>query len=458
MLTPKVGFVVYGTHRGVDDPMGQPFIDQKVIDNCKKALKKEGLDLVETSPIVVDRADANKAILPLVKDDSIDAMILFSGTWIWAGEMIGAIREFAKTGKGIIVWTFPGSQGWRPVGGLVLKAALEEVGIPYRYVYGDYKDKKDLERITSYCHASALKNKVSNSRLGALGGRGMGQTCGVADPAQWMKTFGIDIDSRDTTDLIQTAKKVTKKELDEVWAIVKKRFKELPADDEQTERSFRIYVALKKLIKKNNWDYYTIQSFPGFGDDYGATCFAQSMILDDGIPTSTLSDFNTCLTSILVMYLSNDSIYYGDFQCIDKKKGEIKIIGDGACPTCLADKNGAVFATHGIPTEGAAGGISVSLTCKAGKGVLARVCRENGEFALVVTRAEVKVPAAKDLKKRKLECGIPFWPHAFVYPQCDIEELLQHWHNEYACLGYGEELYERLVAFGELTGMKVYAL
>ena len=61
MLTPKVGFVVYGTHRGVDDPMGQPFIDQKVIDNFKKALKKEGLELVETSPIVVDRADANKA-------------------------------------------------------------------------------------------------------------------------------------------------------------------------------------------------------------------------------------------------------------------------------------------------------------------------------------------------------------------------------------------------------------
>ena len=105
MLTPKVGFVVYGTHRGVDDPMGQPFIDQKVIDNCKKALKKEGLELVETSPIVVDRADANKAILPLVKDDSIDAMILFSGTWIWAGEMIGAIREFAKTNT----WSLPSS-------------------------------------------------------------------------------------------------------------------------------------------------------------------------------------------------------------------------------------------------------------------------------------------------------------------------------------------------------------
>lgn len=458
MLTPKVGFVVYGTHRGINDPMGQPFIDEKVIKNCTAALKNEGLDLVENDLIVVDREDANKVILPLAKDDSIDALILFSGTWIWAGEMIGAIREFAKTGKGIIVWTYPGSQGWRPVGGLVLKAALEEVGIPYRYVYGGYENAKDLERITSYCHASALKNKISNTRLGALGGRGMGQTCGVCDPSQWMKTFGIDIDSRDTTELINTAKAVTKEELQKVWELVKERFVELPADDEQTERSFRIYVALKKLIAKYHWDYYTIQSFPGFGDDYGATCFAQSMILDDGIPTSTLSDFNTCLTSILMIYLSKDSIYYGDFQCINKENNEIKIIGDGACPTCLADKNGATFATHGIPTEGAAGGISVNLTCKPGRGVLARVCRENGQFTLVVTRAEVKVPSEEELAARKMECGIPFWPHAFVTAECDIEELLQHWHNEYACLGYGDELYERLIAFGELTGMKIYAL
>ncbi len=42
----------------------------------------------------------------------------------------------------------------------------------------------------------------------------MGQTCGVADPSQWMKTFGVDIDSRDTTELISTAKEITKKEIE----------------------------------------------------------------------------------------------------------------------------------------------------------------------------------------------------------------------------------------------------
>jgi hypothetical protein len=41
----------------------------------------------------------------------------------------------------------------------------------------------------------------------------MGQTCGVADPSQWMRMFGIDIDSRDTTELIRTAEAVSGKKL-----------------------------------------------------------------------------------------------------------------------------------------------------------------------------------------------------------------------------------------------------
>ena len=46
--------------------------------------------------------------------------------------------------------------------------------------------------------AAALKRRLNMSTVGVFGGRGMGQTCGVADPSQWMRQFGIDIDSRDT--------------------------------------------------------------------------------------------------------------------------------------------------------------------------------------------------------------------------------------------------------------------
>jgi hypothetical protein len=184
------------------------------------------------------------------------------------------------------------------------------------------------------------------------------------------------------------------------------------------------------------------------------------MMVQDGIPTATLSDFNTTMSVKLLMDLSGEPVYYGDLQHIDKATREIKIIGDGACPPGLAGAlEPPTFAEHGIPTEGAAGGLSVQLTCRPGRGALARLGRDNGEFELVLTRCDVAEPAdADELARRKAECGIPFWPHAFVTAACDIDKLLQAWNNEYAVLGYGEHLYEDLVAFGELTGIKVIAL
>jgi len=461
MNISKVGFIVYGVHKdGLQDPMGSPFINEKLINQAKETLKKAGLQLIEHEIVIATKDEAKACFSKFKKMDDLDAVILFSGTWVWSSYLIAAIRDFSMTGKGIIIWTNPGSQGWRPVGGLVLHGALKEVGIKHRFVYGDYNDPEEINKIVSYCRASHEKNILNLSTIGTFGGRGMGQTCGAADPSQWMKFFGIDIDSRDTSELLATAKEVTKDEL----AIVRKEVQpffteEIPAD-EVSERSIRIYIAIKKIIKKENWDFYTIQSFPGLGDEYSATCFAQSMILNDGIGTSTLGDFNTAMTVKLLTDLSNDRIYYGDLQHIDKANKEIKIIGDGACPPSLAGKVGpAGFAEHGIPTEGKAGGLSVKLTCKSGEGVLARLGRNNGQFEMAVVRCSVFEPTKDQLEKRQKECGIPFWPHAFVNVHCDdMDKLVESWNNEYAVLGYGANLYDELLAFCELTGIKSIAL
>lgn len=460
MIKTKVGFIVFGVHKdGLKDPMGMPFIDGKIVSEAKKALKNNGLDLVEYELVVASKKESKACFDKFKKMDDIDALVLFSGTWVWAAHMIAAVRDFASTGKGIVLWTNPGSQGWRPVGGLVMQGAFKEIGLKHRFVYGSYKDPAEIEKIVSYCRASAMKNRLNMSTIGTFGGRGMGQTCGAADPSQWMKMFGIDIDSRDTSELLETAKKITKAEITEAKHRMQKLFSKPIPENEQAEKSIRLYLAIKKLIKKNEWDFYTIQSFPGLGDEYSATCFAQSMILEDGIGTSTLGDFNTALTVKCLTEMSDEPVYYGDLQHIDKSGNEIKIIGDGACPPSLAGKLGpAGFAEHGIPTEGEAGGISVELVCKVGEGVLARLGRNDGQFEMVITRCTIFEPPKSQIEKRRLECGIPFWPHGFVKAHCDIDALLQAWNNEYACLGYGAHLYEELIAFCELTGIKVIDL
>ncbi len=456
MIRPTVGFLVYGVHKdGLRDPMGQPFIDEGLIARSKQALRDQGLELIEHDTILATKAEARVALKKMKDDDRVSAVVLFSGTWVWSAHLIAAVRDFAMTGKGVLLWTHPGSQGWRPVGGLVMHGALMEVGIPHKFVYGACDDPNELARITSFCRAAHMKQWLNMATIGSFGGRGMGQTCGVADPSQWMKQFGIDIDTRDTTELIRTASQITPDELAALEPRIRALFGALPEPTPVNERSLRLYLAIKKLVQKYGWDFYTIQSFPGLGDDYGATCLDQSMMLEDGYGTSTLGDFNTALTVLLLTKLSREPVYYGDLQHLDKATREIKIIGDGACPPSLAGKLGpAGFAEHGIPTEGEAGGLSVSLVCKVGEGVLARLGRVDGRFTMVIVRASIFEPPADQLDARRRECGIPFWPHGFDTVLGDMDKLLEHWTNEYACLGYGPHLYDDLIDFCKMTGIE----
>ncbi len=456
MIQATAGFIVYGVHKdGLADPMGQPFIDARLVAASKKALVDRGIKLVEHDVVVASKEEARAAFAKMKRDDAVDCVVLYSGTWVWAAHMVGAIRDFAMSGKPVLIWTHPGSQGWRPVGGLVLHGGLSEIGVDHKFVYGAADDAKDVGRIVSFCRAAHMKARLNMSTLGTFGGRGMGQTCGAADPSQWMKMFGVDIDSRDTTELIRTAQQISQEELDALKPRIKKLFGVLPEQSAVNERSLRLYLAIKKLVTDYKWDFYTIQSFPGLGDDYSATCFAQSMMLDDGYGTSTLGDFNTCLSVILLGKFSGQPVYYGDLQHVDKRNNEIKIIGDGACPPSLAGKLGpAGFAEHGIPTEGEAGGLSVKLVCKVGEGALARLGRVDGKFKMVVTRCSIFEPPAEELKNRQLECGIPFWPHGFVTAHCDIERLLENWNNEYACLAYGDTLVDDIVDFCKMTGIE----
>ena len=456
MIEPKVGFIVYGVHKdGLKDPMGQPFIDEALVESAKGALTKAGLNLVTQELVIATKEEAITALRRMKHDEDVDAVILFSGTWVWAAHLVGAIRDYASTGKGVLLWTHPGSQGWRPVGGLVMHGGLLEIGVPHKFVYGAADDQEAVGKIVSYARAAHMKNWLNLSTIGTFGGRGMGQTCGVADPSQWMRVFGIDIDSRDTSDLIRTAERITQAEVAAVGPRLQKLLGKAPDSTVVNERSIRLYLALKKVVEKENFDFYTIQSFPGLGDDYSATCFAQSMMLEDGYGTSTLGDFNTALTVLLLTKLSKERVYYGDLQHVDTRTNEIKIIGDGACPPSLAGTLGpAGFAEHGIPTEGEAGGLSVKLICKVGEGVLARLGRVNGEFRMVITRATVFEPPAGQVASRLAECGIPFWPHGFVTAHCNIDSLLQNWTNEYACLGYGHDIFPALIDFCELTGIR----
>src|SRR5690349_24440850 len=137
MIQPVLGFIIYGVHKdGLKDPMGVPFIDSQIVKNAKAALKKSGLKLVEHDLVVASKDEAWAAMRKMKLNDEVDGVVLFSGTWVWAAHLAAAVRDYAATGKGLLLWTHPASQAWRPVGGLALHAALRGIGVGTRFVTG----------------------------------------------------------------------------------------------------------------------------------------------------------------------------------------------------------------------------------------------------------------------------------------------------------------------------------
>jgi hypothetical protein len=58
-------------------------IDDQLIANAKHALREAGIELVEHDVILATKAEARECFAKFKKLDDLDAVVLFSGTWVW---------------------------------------------------------------------------------------------------------------------------------------------------------------------------------------------------------------------------------------------------------------------------------------------------------------------------------------------------------------------------------------
>src|SRR5947209_3100815 len=147
--------------------MGTPFIDAALVKRSKDALALAGLRVVKHDTVIATKDEARIAMTKMKADDRIDLVVLFSGTWVWAAHLVAAIRDCASSGKAVLLWTHPGSQGWRPVGGLVMHGGLLEIGVPHKFLYGEADDSETILKIASYARAAHLRTGLNMSTMGA---------------------------------------------------------------------------------------------------------------------------------------------------------------------------------------------------------------------------------------------------------------------------------------------------
>ena len=96
MVTPKVGFIVYGVHKdGLKDPMGRRSSTRRSSPQSKTRPARGGARAGRARHGGRHQGEARECFDALKKTTTLDGVVLFSGTWVWAAHMIAAIRDFA---------------------------------------------------------------------------------------------------------------------------------------------------------------------------------------------------------------------------------------------------------------------------------------------------------------------------------------------------------------------------
>jgi len=450
MPNTRVSFIPCGVHVRVTDSFGRPFIDFQMLKKAVYALRKMGLEVCEFEDFVRRKDDAIRAI-EYSEREGVDCIILYAATWLWASEMISAIRS---TSKPILVWTAPISQGWATGGAMVLHGTLDEVGIKHEFVYGFPHDNETMRRIEAYANAARVANKLKGSTIGLIGGFSMGAFTGRVDEAYWMEKFGVNVDHVDQYMVIRIVDEISKEEVTRKYEELRTLMGNLPPLDEVMERSIRIYLAMKRIMQQNKFDFAALKCFPELGDYYATACLAQSLLGDEGFISACIGDLNTALTAYILNLFKGSAVFSPDVQQVRKDEGVIKLTSDGACPLSFAKSFREVkLSRRGIFGEGAADGICVGLVCKPGTVTLARLCRIKGKYHLHITLGEAFEPPKEKMEEELSACGFPEWPHAFIRLRGDPEDFIQNQRSEYISMCYGN-LKEELLNLCYLLGIE----
>jgi L-fucose isomerase len=399
MSTPKVGFIPCGVHVEVTDSLGRSFIDYEMLEN-------------------------------------VDCIIFYAATWLWASEIVGAATLSSKP---ILVWTTPISQGWATGGALVLHGTFDEIGLKHKFVYGFPDDPETIKKIKGYVNAARVVNRLKGSTVGLIGGISMGAFPGRVDESFWMGKFGLNVEHIDQYVIIQKANRISEEIVTKEYGQLRNIVGDVPPLDEVMDRSIRLYLAMKKVIQENTFDFTTVKCFPEIGDYYATACLAQSLLGYEGFISACIGDLNTALTAYILHQLSGSSVFSPDVQRIRKKDGVVVLTSDGACPLNFAEnKKDVKLGKRGIFGEGDADGICVGLVCKPGKVTLGRLMRIKGKYFMHVALGEAYVPAEDKLRNELSECGFPHWPHAFINLKGDVDLFVQNQRSEYVSMCYGD--------------------
>ncbi len=457
---------------------------QGTISECGKVKEKVIRAMEETGEVeIVDpansfsglekmvwRPDLTRKYAQILAEAEIDGVIFHYSVWAsprltrMAAQILIRQRNKNNQTTPILILTNLAPEQPGMVGGMAAAGGLDQLGIPNLRVWSENisADQAKLDQIVQFARfarerqsVSALADevieKLHGQIYGSLGGRSIQIVTAEADPLQWSRIFGVDIQPIGQLDIVRRANQMI------VWSEgINSQVVEIK--DERISRAFDFlskyatikyqgkftpdklkyelacYYGTQDLIEDNNLDFFGIKCQTELSEYHVTQCLTHAFSNDSRgpggekkkiVPCACEDDKDGVLTQQIMHLLTNQPTMFADFRHLDPKKNLLYLVNCGAHTPWFATRTEdlkANLAKIEIQPQAfyyAASGGTVKFDAAPGPVTGARLGRNNGKYWMNIVPGEFISKPADALTTT------PCWPQAYFKFQVPMEQLFR---------------------------------
>ncbi len=346
------------------------------------------------------------------------------------------------------------------VGMLAAAGALDQIGVFHGRLSGDIRDPEVLHKVLAFVRAGAAVNRLKGETFGLFGGRPMGMYTAIANPDQWMREFGVDVEHIDQSEIIRRAQSAPREEVEYAFQWLSNKVGKIHYDGKQlTPEKLKLqistYIAVREIAQELKLDFLGIKAQPELTDHFVTMDVTEAFLNDpydwngpkEPIVAATEADMDGALTMEILKHISGQPVLFADVRHYDQEYGLFDLCNSGTHPTYFAgrsynpDQNlrKVEFYPQGLYFP--AGGAAVRHFAAPGQVTLARLARRRGQYWLAIAPGEfIELPKEEaERKAREIQIN---WPHAFAKLRVSPDEFLGEYDSNHIHGVYGDYVEE----------------
>ncbi|NLO74975.1 MAG: hypothetical protein GX100_12810 [candidate division WS1 bacterium] len=292
-------------------------------------LEQAGCEVLLLEPIgTADQATASGQQLAAAQ---VDALALAPVSWFEDYLVLDLLEECPLP---LLLWPLPGMETGALCGTQQLTCFLQQLGRPYRGLFGPLEPGSMLDQALVFLRAAALHRRLRRARVGLAGHRVGGMTYTAPHELALKRALGPRVVPLDLPQFLARAAAMSAEEARRLWEQVLQKVGRSIVNEADGLDAMQVYLAAREVISEERLHAITFGCYPHL---MGRVCLAGSLLADEGLPMACEGDVNGAVGQLILASLTAQPTQHTDWL-EPLPDGTVVFTHCGSGSFCLAER------------------------------------------------------------------------------------------------------------------------